>query len=92
MRPLPILALCALALAACDATDVPASPDATDELPVGSATADEGKLGFGAVAALDGKEDSFTNTPGPAKNDGAADTEVWKVVNQWADTDTPAAR
>ena len=96
------LAGLAAALVACDdATDIgsstggdPAAAAASEEgdFPINNATADEGKTGFGATVALDSKADSFENTPGPATNAGAADTEVWKVTAAWADRDTPAAK
>lgn len=98
-RLLVVLATAAAALlVACDgATDVsPATPAPSgDELAVGTAQGDEGKSGFGAVVPFGlsaGKADGYLNTPGPAVGAGAADTEVWKVTAQWADTDTPAAR
>jgi hypothetical protein len=104
--PLALVALLTTTPACDDATEVgpatgdEATPGAGEttgddlDLPVGTADGDEGKLGFGAVGRTDdkGKADGVLNTPGPAANAGAADTEVWKVTAQWADKDTPAAR
>ena len=43
------------------------------------------------VAPFDGKSDGVGRLGPPVANDNT-NTQVWAVLNQWEDTDTPAAR
>ncbi len=81
---LPLL----LALGACETadTEVPDVVDGANDLD------DNGKLVFDPAAEADAKEDSLSGIRGLSTSVEGSATQVWDVKNQWADTDTAAAR
>ncbi len=88
---LALLAMATLVVTGCDGAAGGDPFEIEDNCGLVGKDADTQKMSVCDVPE-EGKEDSLTGAKGLSTSVDSYNTAVWEVKNQWADTDTPAAR